>query len=384
MSTALRLVDVTDVVEPSVPDPGSLEFVFIDLGSVDAVTKLVAFPKRILVSAAPARARQRLRSGDVLVSTVRPGLNGVASVSPPLEGAMASTAFSVLRPRPELVDDRYLFHWVQAPSFVAEMTRLATGGGTPVVSDLQVRASSIPVPPLPDQRRMAAVLDQSDQLRHERRSAIALLDELVDALLLDLLESTERVGRLGDLIESATPGSPVKSGAEVAVPLIRGSNILEGELDLPGLGVPDRDVHGLDPADPDSAELNRFLVRNGDVLFCRTGSATTLAKAAVFRGDAAAYGAPLLRLRPLVADAGDFLAAYLNGAQGKTSLRSLGSITAKSLVSMPTPIPTASALTEFSGRLHDIRLARASERLQSARLDELQTSLQFRAFNGRL
>ncbi|TXN31957.1 restriction endonuclease subunit S [Lacisediminihabitans profunda] len=383
MNIAMRLSDVTDVVEPSAPDPGSLEFLYIDLGSVDAVSKVVAFPNRILVSAAPARARQRLRRGDVLVSTVRPGLNCVASVSPPLEGATASSAFSVLRPRPELIDDRYLFHWVQTPSFVAEMTRLATGGATPVVSDLQVRESSIPVPSLPDQRRMADILDQSDQLRHERRSAIALLDELVDATLLDLLESAERVGRLQNLIESATPGSPVKQGGEVALPFIRGSNIVDGEIDLADLSEASPDARGVDSRGPDSPDESR-LVRNGDVLFCRTGNSATIAKAAVFRGEMASYGVPLLRIRPAVAHAGDFLAAYLNSVPGRAALRSLASITAKSLASMPVPLPTSSALSQFSGRLHDIRQARAIERLQSARLDELQASLQFRAFTGRL
>lgn len=384
MSTVLRLSDVTEVVEPSAPDPGSLEFVFIDVGSVDAVTKLVAFPKRILVSAAPTHARQRLRSGDVLVSTVRPGLNGVASVSPPLEGAMASTAFSVLRPRPQLLDDRYLFHWVQAPSFVAAITRLAAGGGTPVVSDRQVRASSIPVPPLADQRRVAAILDQSDQLRHERRRAIALLDELADALLLDLLESAGQVGRLEHLIESATPGSPVKPGAGLALPLIRASNILDGQLDVSDRHAPGPDEPGIDPVWHDSPEQNRHLVRNGDVLFCRTGSTTTIAKAAVFRGEAASYGAPMLRLRPASADAGELLAAYLNGGQGIARLRTLGSITTKRLLSMPIPLPSATSLTAFSNRLRDVRLAMAGERLQSARLDELQASLRSRAFSGRL
>ncbi len=379
----MRISDVTDIVEPSVPDPGSPEFLYVDLGSVDAVSKLVSSPKPTLVSAASSRARQRLRRGDVLVSTVRPALNCVASVSPPLEGATASTAFSVLRPRPELIDDRYLFHWVQAPSFVAEMTRLATGGATPVVSDLQVRESSIPVPSLPDQRRAADVLDQSDQLRHQRRRAIALLDELVDATLLDLLESAERVGRLRDLIESATPGFLGKPGGGAALPFIRASNILDGEIDPAGLTETGTDARGLDSRGLESADQNR-LVRSGDVLFCRTGNSATIAKAAVFRGDGASYGAPLLRIRPALADAGDFLAAYLNSVPGRAALRSLASITAKSLISMPIPLPAPAALTEFSGRLRDIRQAWAIERLQSVRLDELQASLQFRAFTGRL
>ena len=46
---------------------------------------------------APSRARQRLSTGDVLVSMTRPNLNAVAIVPAKLDGAIGSTGFHVLR-----------------------------------------------------------------------------------------------------------------------------------------------------------------------------------------------------------------------------------------------------------------------------------------------
>ena len=78
------------------------EFRYIDLSAVDQDTKSITEAREIACAEAPSRARQLVRTGDVLVSTVRPNLNGVARVPNDLNGATASTGFCVLRPDPEV------------------------------------------------------------------------------------------------------------------------------------------------------------------------------------------------------------------------------------------------------------------------------------------
>ncbi len=72
-------------------------FSYIDIGSIDNSLKRITEPKRLSVSEAPSRARQRIERGDVLVSMTRPNLNAVAVVPDELAGAVASTGFHVLR-----------------------------------------------------------------------------------------------------------------------------------------------------------------------------------------------------------------------------------------------------------------------------------------------
>lgn len=131
-------------------------FCYIDLSSVDQDTKLISDAREVACGEAPSRARQLVAAGDVLVSTVRPNLNGVARVPSELEGAAASTGFCVLRPEPKKIDGGYLFQWVKSSVFIGDMVRKATGASYPAVSDRIIFESSIPLPPLEEQRRNAA------------------------------------------------------------------------------------------------------------------------------------------------------------------------------------------------------------------------------------
>lgn len=161
-------------------------FRYIDIASVSRETKQVEGATDIPVGDAPSRARQIVRAGDVLISTVRPNLNAVALVPEELDGATASTGFTVLRPTPGVLESNYLFHWVQTSSFVADMVRQATGASYPAVSDAIVKESFLPWTRFEEQRRIAAILDKADAVRRKRKQAIALTDELLRSAFLDL------------------------------------------------------------------------------------------------------------------------------------------------------------------------------------------------------
>lgn len=204
--TALR--EVTDRVQTWNPTTAteSWEFDYIDLSSVDNASKSIAATTRVTTSGAPSRARQLVITGDVLVSTVRPNLNAVAVVPADLHGATASTGFTVLRPA-EHLDHRYLFHWVRSARFIDDMVRKATGASYPAVSDRIVKDSTLPLPALEEQRRIAAILDQADTLRAKRRQALDLFAELGDTLLNDLTREFARTVPLGHVASFFAGGS---------------------------------------------------------------------------------------------------------------------------------------------------------------------------------
>lgn len=164
----------------------SADFLYIDIGSLDREAKTVTNASRVHPTAAPSRARQIVHRGDILVSTVRPNLNAVALVPDGMDGATASTGFTVLRPSPEKLYGPYLFHWVRTPSFVADMVKQATGASYPAVSDRIVLQSELPLPPLPEQRRIADILDKADAVRRKRKEAIALTEELLRSAFLEM------------------------------------------------------------------------------------------------------------------------------------------------------------------------------------------------------
>jgi len=162
------------------------EFDYIDLSAVSQELKAISDARKLRCAEAPSRARQLVKANDVLVSTVRPNLNGVALVTNEFDGATASTGFCVARPNPERLNANYLFHWVKSDAFIKSMVMQANGASYPAVSDKIVLESVIPLPDISEQRRIAAILDKADALRAKRREALTQLDRLAQSIFVEM------------------------------------------------------------------------------------------------------------------------------------------------------------------------------------------------------
>lgn len=161
-------------------------FQYIDIGSVDASQKRIVGASSVLPTSAPSRARQLVESGDVLISSVRPNLNAVAVVPDSLDGATASTGFVVLRPKRQLIDSRYLFHWVRGDQFVTAMVARSTGANYPAVTESVVRDSVVPLPSLEEQRHIATILDKADDIRAKQQGRLGTLRNVLRSAFLEV------------------------------------------------------------------------------------------------------------------------------------------------------------------------------------------------------
>jgi type I restriction enzyme S subunit len=99
-----------------------------------------------------------LRAGDTVFSTVRPYLEKIAFIDRTLENEFASTGFAVLRPGPRL-DPKFLYYFAISREMLAQVLPLQKGVSYPAVLDREVRAAVAPVPPVDEQHRIVAVLD---------------------------------------------------------------------------------------------------------------------------------------------------------------------------------------------------------------------------------
>ena len=269
--------------EPSTWNPkGSASnepFRYIDISSIDPAEKRIRTVVTIAPAEAPSRARQLVRSGDVLVSTVRPNLNAVAVVPDDLDGATASTGFTVLRPDMASVDPRYLYYWVRSPKFVSEMTARATGASYPAVTEGVVRDSRLPLPPLAEQRRIAAVLDRADAIRRKRRESLRLLDEFLRSAFLEMFgdpvrnPKSWRTGTLGDLIEGPENGlyRPA-SDYGTGTPIVRIDSFYDGEITA---------IEALKRVRLSEDAVAKYALQQDDILINRVNSREFLGKSAV-------------------------------------------------------------------------------------------------------
>lgn len=92
----------------------------------------------------------------------------------------------VLSGNPEKVDSDYFYHLLGSDLLKRRFSALAAGA---VVKNLNidlVKGVEIPLPPLPEQKRIAAILDKADAIRRKRQQAIQLADDFLRAVFLDM------------------------------------------------------------------------------------------------------------------------------------------------------------------------------------------------------
>jgi len=99
---------------------------------------------------------------------------------------VCSTGYFVLRPKVE-VDHRFVFYLLFTEHFMGQMEILQKGASYPAVTDGEVRAQLIPVPPLPEQQQIVAILDalseETKRLESIYQQKLTALEALKKSLL---------------------------------------------------------------------------------------------------------------------------------------------------------------------------------------------------------
>ncbi len=386
--------DVVDQVvswQPERDDPDGT-FTYIDLSAVDQEAKIVTGARELACSEAPSRARQLVHAGDVLVSTVRPNLNGVAHVPMEFDGATASTGFCVLRPRASRLDGRYLYQWVKSPGFVGDMVRKATGASYPAVSDRIVWESKLPLPSIPEQRRIAEILDKTDALRAKRRAALAQLDTLTQSIFLDMFgdPATNPKGwtqvPIGDHASKIGSGATPRGGEEsykgAGITLIRSMNVRDGVFLRDGLAFID---------DEQAAQLEGVVVEADDVMLNITGASVARVCRAPANVLPARVNQHVAIIRPTATFNPHFLEQCLLSPSVKERLLKIAragatreAITKSAIEQFRVIRPPREAQDQFAARVAASEGIYRQMRAALGEMDSLFASLQHRAFRGNL
>lgn len=387
MSVALGvLVAPVETWSPERDAPDE-SFEYIDLSAVDQDRKVIVETREVPCAEAPSRAKQIVVAGDVLVSTVRPNLNGVARVPSEMDGATASTGFCVLRPRPERLDSAYLFHWVRSPRFIAEMVRRATGASYPAVSDRIVLESQLPLPSVPEQRRIAAILDKADALRAKRHAALAQFDALAQSIFFEMFGDpvTNKKGfpivQMGDVcdVRDGTHDSP-QYVSDGGYPLITSKNVTGGVIDLTNVNY---------ISEADYVQINkRSKVDRGDIILPMIGTIGSpvlvdhepryaIKNVALIKFTYASPLAVFVR-HILSGHYFDHVVSQKNRG-GTQKFVSLGDLRA-----FPLPLPSKEQQQQFAHFVQGVEKLRANSRTALIELNALLASLQHRAFRGEL
>lgn len=185
--------------------------------------------------------------GDILVAKITPCFeNGKATRTSSLRHPVGfgSTEFHVLRASNEVLPD-YVFHTVWNSSFreVGAKNMTGSAGQKRVPTDF-IRRLEIPLPPLDEQRRIAAILDKADALRRNRKRTLELLDGLTQSIFLEMFgdpfelqdvisHGSEKRVPLSEVTSRITYGfTQPMSHHDTGIPILTAKNVRMGSLDI--------------------------------------------------------------------------------------------------------------------------------------------------------
>lgn len=286
----------------------------------------------------------------------------------------------------------FLRHYLMSNRFHDRFmgTVAGVGGSLLRARPAEVERIEIPLPPLSEQKRIAAILDKAAAIRRKRRQATQLADEFLRAVFLDMFGDPVTnpkefpLGAIRDLVSSANYGSSAKaSETDGEYPYLRMGNITyEGSWDFSSLKY----------IDLDDKDKNKYLVRRGDLLFNRTNSKELVGKAAVYEEDKPmAFAGYLIRVRPNKKANNYYISGYLNSKHGKSTLLNMcksivgmANINAQEMQDISILIPPMSLQDKYEQVVQATKDRLKLSHQSEAELERLFLSLSQKAFSAKL
>lgn len=287
------------------------------------------------------------------------------------------------------VDVRFL--WYQLNN---EGSWHRSGTGQPFIKPTDVKRRRVYLPPLPEQRRIAAILDHADTLRSSRKGAIALLDELANSVFAKYSARAERTAPLRDAYWfQEGPGIRKWQFTQSGVKLLNVGNIeKDGTINLDKT---DRHVS----EDEAVGRYKHFLVDAGDLVIASSGISFDDDGLLRTRGGFVeqrhlplCMNTSTIRFKAIegVGESLVYLQHWLDSIEFRSQITRLVTGTAQQnfgpshLKQLTITLPPAAVQADFEREVAKVMLRRAEMLAFADTMDAEFAALQWRAFRGEL
>ncbi|SEE39336.1 type I restriction enzyme, S subunit [Rhizobiales bacterium GAS191] len=338
-----------------------------------------------------------MQTGDVLVAKITPCFENkkIAIAELACMHGFGSTEFHVVRADSSALDNRYLLHFLRQDRVRRSGERRMTGSaGQRRVPRQFLEELALPLPPLHEQRRIAAILDQADDLRCKRREALTRVDKLSHSYFVELFGDplvnplhwphSTSLGEVAEIVSGVTKGRKLNGAPTRSVPYLAVANVQARALRLDN-------VKWIDATEN---EISRYRLLRDDLLLTEGGDPDKLGRGTLWGGEIneCIHQNHVFRVRLTSPDLSPVFLNWLVGSErGKRYFLSaakqttgIASINMKQLRDFPLLIPPLKLQRAFAVRVADVDKLKAQHRAHLAKLDALFASLQHRAFRGDL
>lgn len=314
----------------------------------------------------------------------------VGEVSQLTFDATTNQAICNIQPDKTVCDVNYLYRFLEASKPYLLSRRV--GGGQPNISQGVIKDLDVLLPPLEEQRRIASILDQADELRQKRQQAIEMLDQLLQATFIDMFGDPianpkgfeiKKLSEQVELIQIGPFGTQLhqEDYIENGIPLINPSHIKNGKI------VPN---YKLTVSQSKYEELPQYHLQLNDVLLGRRGE---MGRCAVVTENEVGWlcGTGSLFLRPNVEKinpfflelllSSDSIKRYLeNVSQGQT----MANLNKTIVGAIPLITPSIEIQNKFFLIAEKIDKMKTEFKNAKNQVNNLFESLQNQAFSGNL
>ena len=332
-------------------------------------------------------ASSKLQAGDIVFARTGATTGKSFLIRDCPERAVFASYLIRVRSKPDVCPN-YLAHFFKTPEYWSQITMNARGAAQLGVNATVLKSLSIPLLPIAEQKRIAAILDKAEELRGLRRKALGELDAIVQSIFLEMFGDpatnskkwkTGLLRTICDEINDCPHSTPVWT--ENGVICLRTSNLTRGSWNWNDTRFVSVETY--------HERSKRGYIKAGDIILSREG---TVGVAAIATSEMKiCMGQRLVQVRPLASVlTSEFTLQHLLYvlAPARISMLMVGStsqhLNVKELKDLKIPLPPFSLQREFARRVEAIEQLKTIHRESLAHLDTLFASLQHRAFRGEL
>lgn len=362
------------------------DYPFVTPAELDQNIPITRTPRTL--SDEGANQSRLLQEGAVMVCCIGSlGKIGIAGRSVVTNQQINSIEFDATKILP-----RYGFYACQR--LKPKLLSMAPATTIPIVSKSKFGQLEIPVPPLSEQRRIAAILDQADALRTKRREALAQLDSLTQSIFIEMFgdpvandkcwPDSARLGDMSEIVSGVTKGRSLDGKTTRVLPYLAVANVQDKSLSLSAI----KQIAATEE------EIERYRLKKDDLLLTEGGDPDKLGRGTLWNDELpeCIHQNHIFRVRVSDSRINPCFLNWLIGSQrGKQYfLRSakqttgIASINMTQLRGFPLLLPPKELQLQFESFAREVKSKRKLLANSADQLDKLFASIQYKAFRGEL